>query len=322
MPRPLRIEYENAYYHVMNRGRARQNIFHGSAYYELFLSTLAEAHQRFGVEILCYCLMGNHYHLLLKTPDANLGRVMRHINGVYTQRHNRLKKTDGPLFRGRYKAICVEDDSYQLQLSRYIHRNPLEAKLVSKLEEYPWSSYSYYVERHQQSPEWLYPNEVYSSLGVRSRKQEKYKAFVELGVDEELATFYEKGNVSPYLGSDEFRSWAYGQRVTKDEAVNYAESIKFRPDISVIVDKVASIFRVSPESILVAQRGGSNNVPRWVAMHLCQELGGQRLADIARAFGLKRTGSIPTTIKKLKELLESDQQLARKVNRIKREVVI
>lgn len=274
MPRPLRIEYENAYYHVMNRGRARQNIFHGSAYYELFLSTLAEAHQRFGVEILCYCLMGNHYHLLLKTPDANLGRVMRHINGVYTQRHNRLKKTDGPLFRGRYKAICVEDDSYQLQLSRYIHRNPLEAKLVSKLEEYPWSSYSYYVERHQQSPEWLYPNEVYSSLGVRSRKQEKYKAFVELGVDEELATFYEKGNVSPYLGSDEFRSWAYGQRVTKDEAVNYAESIKFRPDISVIVDKVASIFRVSPESILVAQRGGSNNVPRWVAMHLCQELGG------------------------------------------------
>jgi putative transposase len=78
---------------------------------------LAEAHQRFGIQILCYCLMGNHYHLLVKTPEANLGRAMRHINGLYTQRYNRLKNTDGSLFRGRYKAICVEDDSYQLQLS-------------------------------------------------------------------------------------------------------------------------------------------------------------------------------------------------------------
>ena len=95
MPRPLRIEYENAYYHVMNRGRDRQNIFHGDEYYEAFLLSLSEAHQRFGLQVLCYCLMSNHYHLLVKTPEANLGRAMRHINGVYTQRHNRLKRTDG-----------------------------------------------------------------------------------------------------------------------------------------------------------------------------------------------------------------------------------
>jgi putative transposase len=81
--------------------------------------------------------MGNHYHLLVKTPEANLGRAMRHINGLYTQRYNRLKNTDGPPFRGRYKVICVEEDSYQLQLSRYIHRNPVEAKLVKLLDDYP-----------------------------------------------------------------------------------------------------------------------------------------------------------------------------------------
>ena len=129
MPRPLRIEYENAYYHVMNRGRGRQRIFHDKNYFEAFLKTLEEAHQRFGIEILCYCLMSNHYHLLVKTPEANLGRAMRHINGLYTQRYNRLKQTDGSLFRGRYKAILVEEDSYQLQLSRYIHRNPIGAKM-------------------------------------------------------------------------------------------------------------------------------------------------------------------------------------------------
>jgi REP element-mobilizing transposase RayT len=145
MPRPLRIEYENAYYHVMNRGRGRQRIFHGDDYYSAFLQTLEEAHQRYRIQILCYCLMGNHYHLLLKTPEANLGRAMRHINGLYTQRYNRLRKIDGPLFRGRYKAILVEEDSYQLQLSRYIHRNPIEAGVVNHLESYAWSSYPYYV---------------------------------------------------------------------------------------------------------------------------------------------------------------------------------
>ena len=101
MPRPLRMEYENAYYHVMNRGRGRQQIFHGEPYYQAFLTTLSEAHQRFGLEIHAYCLMGNHYHLLLCTPRGNLSRCMRHINGLYTQRYNRLKKTDGPLFRQR-----------------------------------------------------------------------------------------------------------------------------------------------------------------------------------------------------------------------------
>ena len=134
MPRPLRIEYENACYHVMNRGRSKQKIFHNEEYYQVFLSTLAQAHKRFSIQIQSYCLMSNHYHLLVKTPEGNLGRAMRHINGIYTQRYNRMKKTDGSLFRGRYKAILVEEDSYQLQLSRYIHRNPIEAKVVEQLE--------------------------------------------------------------------------------------------------------------------------------------------------------------------------------------------
>ena len=138
MPRLLRIEYENAFYHVMNRGRARETIFHNEAYYKAFLITLDEASKRFDCVIHAYCLMGNHYHLLLQTPKANLSRIMRHINGVYTQRHNRLKLVDGPLFRGRFKAILVDADSYLLQLSRYIHRNPIEMKkpLVEDLSQY------------------------------------------------------------------------------------------------------------------------------------------------------------------------------------------
>jgi len=152
--------------------------------------------------------MSNHFHLLVKTPEGNLGRAMRHISGVYTQRHNRLRKTDGPLFRGRYKAIMVEEDSYQLQLSRYIHRNPLEAKIVDKLEDYPWSSYKYYISK-KQTPAWLYPQEILEQLQAKKNVHSKYKAFVNLGVDEEMLQFYSKGNMTPYLGSEEFRAWAY-----------------------------------------------------------------------------------------------------------------
>jgi len=105
MSRPLRIEYEDAIYHVMNRGRLRQKIYPGDEYYSAFLQCLS---------ILSYCLMGNHYHLLVKTPRGNISRAMRHINGLYTQRYNRLKHTDGVLFRGRYKAILIDASSYLL----------------------------------------------------------------------------------------------------------------------------------------------------------------------------------------------------------------
>ena len=214
MPRPIRIEYENAYYHVMNRGGGRRTLFHNESYFEAFLKTLGEAHQRFAVQVLSYCLMSNHYHLLLKTPEANLGRAMRHINGVYTQRHNRMKKTDGSLFRGRYKAICIEEDRYQLQLSRYIHRNPIEAKLVDNLEEYPWSSYSYFI-NHKKAPEWLYLDEIYQQVGGVSNKRNRYKEFVELGVDEEIKQFYSREDSLPYLGSDDCRQWVYYRKTPK-----------------------------------------------------------------------------------------------------------
>jgi len=312
MPRPLRIEYENACYHVMNRGRGRQKIFHGQEYYGAFLHALEEAHRRFGIEVQSYCLMPNHYHLLIKTPEGNLGRAMRHISGVYTQRHNRMRKTDGSLFRGRYKAILIEEDSYQLQLSRYIHRNPLEAKIVGDLKDYPWSSYQYYVS-NKQPPPWLYQKEVLGQLQVKAKAHERYKAFVDLGVDEELRKFYSKGNMVSCLGSEAFRSWVYSQRVKNSEDVTEKEKFHFRPDMETLIKQVAVAFGVTEKSILTGTRG-KENLPRWVAMYLCQEKGGHRLIDIAKKFGLKRSGSIPSIIGKLKRALEADKQLRDMVN--------
>ncbi|PWG61262.1 transposase [Spiribacter halobius] len=156
MARPLRIEYEGAWYHVMNRGAGRRVTFPDGDAYQRFLDTLAETVDRFRIEVHAYCLMPNHYHLLLRTPFANLGRAMRHLDGVYTQRYNRVAGTDGPLFRGRYKAILVESDAYLLTVSRYIHRNPIDCltPLTAELEGWRWSSYPEYIGARPSAP-WI-----------------------------------------------------------------------------------------------------------------------------------------------------------------------
>jgi len=130
--------------------------------YQTFIDLLKDVHERFGCIVHCYCLMSYHYHLLLETPNANLSRIMRHINGVYTQAYNRLKKTDGSLFRDRFKSILVDKDAYILQLSRYIHRNPTDMKqpLVYKLEDYKWSSYRAYIGKAK-NLKWLYKQFTY-----------------------------------------------------------------------------------------------------------------------------------------------------------------
>lgn len=183
MSRPLRLEFKDAWYHVMNRGAGYQHIYKSEKHRVIFLELVAEAVSLFGIEIHAYCLMDNHYHLLVKTPHANLARAMRHVNGVYTQRFNRLEKSDGSLCRGRYKAIVVDGDSYLLQVSRYIHLNPVVAKITKTAEHYPWSSYPSYLQT-KKTPAWLTVNEVLSMLNCR-KTLSKYKRFVEVGLDQE-----------------------------------------------------------------------------------------------------------------------------------------
>jgi len=155
MSRPLRIDYPNAWHHVMNRARRGVNLFVDKADYQQFIDLLQETADLFKVNVAAFCLMPTHYHLMVQTPDANLSRCMRHLNGVYTQRYNVRHDSDGTLFRGRYKSILVEADSYVLQLVGYIHRNPLKAGLVKRLDQYVWSSHKGYLSKAKKW-NWLY----------------------------------------------------------------------------------------------------------------------------------------------------------------------
>jgi len=132
MARPLRVEYESALYHVMARGNRREPIYEEDTDREHFLELLGESCRRFNWICYAYCLMGNHYHLMIETPDANLSKGMRHLNGVYTQAFNRCHRRVGHVFQGRYKAILVEADSYLMELSRYVVLNPVRAGMVDQ----------------------------------------------------------------------------------------------------------------------------------------------------------------------------------------------
>ena len=141
MSRPLRLEFPDALYHVTARGDRREAIFDDDDDRRAFLLTLAQVVKRFNWLCYAYCLMGNHYHLLIQTPDGNLSKGMRQLNGVFTQLSNRRHQRVGHLFQGRFKAILVEGDAYLLELARYIVLNPVRAGMKKKPEHWPWSSY-------------------------------------------------------------------------------------------------------------------------------------------------------------------------------------
>ncbi|MDO9516400.1 MAG: transposase [Syntrophales bacterium] len=181
MARPIRIEYEGGFYHVTSRGNARQDIFADNKDYRTFLMILAGVVEQYRWIVHAYCLMGNHYHLLVETPQANLSQGMRQLNGVYTQKYNRNHNRVGHLFQGRYKAFVVEKDAYLLELGRYIALNPVRAGLVRLPEEWVWSSYGATAGMRPQESflhtDWLLG--LFSPLKGHAR--ERYASFVREG---------------------------------------------------------------------------------------------------------------------------------------------
>ena len=202
MTRPLRLEFPGALYHVTSRGNRRSLIFRDDTDRLAWLDIMALVSQRHNCVLHSFCLMSNHFHLMIETIEANLGQVMRQLNGIYSQHFNRRHHTVGHLFQGRYKAILVQKESYLLELSRYIVLNPLRAKMVASLEEWSWSSHRYYIDVAP-TPTWLERDWLLRQFGAcRTEAISAYQKFVLAGM----------GKVSPLvetrhqvlLGDDNF----------------------------------------------------------------------------------------------------------------------
>lgn len=222
MARPIRIEYPGAIYHITSRGNAQEAIYHSDKDREQFLSILEKACQRYQWQVFAYCLMDNHYHLMVETIDSTLSKGMRHINGVYTQwfNHTRAKRRVGHVFQGRFKGILVDKESYLLELCRYVVLNPVRANMVEHPSEYIWSSYQQ-TSRAESKSEWLNSDWVLSQFSKQKKRAvEKYKQFVEAGVETESPLKKRQGQM--VLGSDEFVAKALG-KLSKEKQSDLSE---------------------------------------------------------------------------------------------------
>lgn len=201
MARPLRLEFAGALYHITSRGNERKSIYFDATDFELFLTQLGKVCERYNWVVHAYCLMSNHYHLLVETPDANLSKGMRQLNGTFTQAINRKYQRVGHLFQGRYKAILVDKDAYLLELSRYIVLNPVRAKRVQRLEDWPWSSW-HAVMGVAVSPSWL-ATDALLRMFAKQRKtaRRKYAEFVQQGKG---LSIWDKVANQVFLGDDNF----------------------------------------------------------------------------------------------------------------------
>ena len=310
MSRPLRIQFSGAVYHVMNRGAARQLTFTDDRDCRVFLDTVAEAFRLWGIEVFAYSLMGNHYHLCLRTPKGNLSRVMRHIDGIYTQRFNRRHGRDGALFRGRYKAIVVDADEYLAAVVRYIHLNAVKTGLATMPQEYRWASHDYYY-HGKGKPIWLNTAEVLEQIGGRKAFHE----FVLSGNEESLERYYAAQRQVPILGSEGFaeRLRQPGVTVARDHARYERRAVLAGPER--VFNEVMRRYGLTREAILVGQRGRENEA-RKVAMYLVKRCCDRTLPEMAKDFGVGSNSTVSWSCRMIEARMIKEKKFRDRIERI------
>lgn len=317
MPRPLRLNFQGAWYHVMNRGAAHKTIYKTDKHRQLFLSLLRESTLYHNIEIHAFCLMGNHYHLLINTPLGNLSEAMRQINGVYTQEFNRSEKIDGPLFRGRFKSILVEEDSYLLQVSRYIHLNPVSAGITDKAEHYLWSSYKDYLSTSTSLP-WLSTQLIKDMVSVQN-KELGYQEFVENGVDENTKHFYSRKKIPVVFGENLFKNRSLSMIPSlklKHSKPDYNKT--YEPLSLAFITQICAKYYNIDEALLYSYRKGRLNIPRQITMYISRAFGQSTLDEIARFFNCKSKSGASNAVSKIRNLLKTDDVIKNEIQQIEK----
>ena len=309
MVRPLRIEYEGAFYHVLSRGNNQQAVFVSDFDRYAFLKTLGRMSDRFEVEIIAFVLMDNHYHLLLQTHRANLSKAMQWLGTTYTTIFNLYHSQKGHLFQGRYKSILVENEPYLIRLSCYIHRNPLRAGIVQRLLEYPWSSYPAYA-YNQQRPDWLNTELITSQFGAGSLARKAYREKVQQYAKEKKSIWEDIKNGVIY------GSQAFVDRITTDYLGRELEKEipvrkKMVADIekSEIFQAAAAILSIDVEELKNTRRvGKSAKIKRDMLIYLLWQSGLFSNNEIGSRLGLT-ISSISRRVGIFRELLNCDRRL-------------
>jgi len=316
MGRPLRIEYEGALYHVTSRGNERRKIFIDDRDRITFLDILKDYHDRFGILIHSYVLMDNHYHLILETPKGNLLKAMHGINSRYTVYFNKRHKRSGHLFQGRYKAIIVDKDAYLIPLSRYVHLNPVMAKMVERPDHYKWSSYKGYIGK-KKDDNWVEYSWVLSKFNQnKKRAWQKYKEYAEEGLIMKTESPFKDLLGQVVLGGDEFREKIMERLEGRQISQEIIERKRFEKKASPedIVKVVAKTFRVEDKDI--RDRGIRENIARSVAIYIMQRYSGISNEEIGRIFGGIHYSAVSKASARLREKMAGDKKILKLVSEI------
>jgi putative transposase len=314
MSRPLRIEFDGAFYHICARGNERKAIFKENKDKKHFLHLLEFAHSKYQATFHAYVLMDNHYHLILETPKAGLSKIIHSLNTAYTLYFNKKYQRFGHLFQGRYRSVIIEADSYLLALSRYIHLNPVRAGIVKNPEDYPWSSYLAYIGKEAAQP-WLRRDLVL----VQGSKEKKaaykaYKEFTFKGLREGIANPLEDAYKGFILGKKEFIEKVMALSEEKPE-IPQSKNIRNLLTIEKIHELVKDAL-----SGLRAEEIGLKDPIKAVAVYLCKRHLGQNNAIIGEYFGGLHYSAVTKIAQRIQAKKERNQSFAQKLEKLERDL--
>jgi len=315
MARQLRIQYPGALYHVTSRGNEKKDIFQHDSDREKFLAYLKEAKERYKLLLYAYALMDNHYHLLIETPLANIAQIMHYINTSYTVYFNRKNSRYGHLFQGRYKAILVDKDDYLLELSRYIHLNPVRANSVLRPEEYRWSSHRDYTQSIDDESSLVHVEPIleYFSSQVRVAKHE-YGKFVEEGLTDRIRSPFDHLISDSILGDHDFLDRIKEMTKNREAGEELSELRKIKKNITVpeVIETTSTFYKRKPYDITKRSR---NNHERKMAIYLSKKLTLATNSEIGTYFNIKGSG-VSHQVRQVSDTVSKSRRLRNTIERI------
>ena len=317
MARPLRIEYEGAYYHVLSRGNKQQPIFLADYDRQTFLKTIARMSERFDVTIIAYVLMDNHYHLLIRTNRPNLSKSMQWLGTTYTTIFNLSNSQSGHLFQGRFKSIIVENEAYLLQLSYYIHRNPLRAGIVHRLIDYPWSSYPAYA-YNLRCPDWLNTDLLLSQFGPANTGRNAYRKKVQKYADEEKS-IWEEVKHGVIFGSKVFIDRIKTDYLSREGQADIPvlNNIVEDADLVEVIKTTSAILKIDIQRVRSSRRiSKSDMIHRDMLLYYLWQCGRYSNSEIGSQFGLT-ISSVSRRVGIFNAMLDNNEKLQAKYLKFK-----
>ena len=329
MSRPIRVEYPGAIYHVTVRGNARNDIFRDDGDRRLLYSRFEKSVELFQTRVYLFCLMDNHFHLVVETSKANLGRFMHSVLTGYTVCYNLRHRTHGHLTQGRYAARLVSGDIYLLKLSRYVHLNPVKTEAwtrktvperLAHLRGYKWSSYLGYVGEAPRQP-WVHYAPMLALVGERDREKE-YRQFVEAGVAEDDTEFLEAMRLSARsIGAEEFRAEVDERHAAVLRSRRRAEDVMFRRGTTVVVPPASVLAAVAKlAGVKVDDLKDQRRSWPWkgIAALLLVKHTGLTRRDVAPFVGLNGGSTVTYQITQAEQALSQDKDLRNRIARLEK----